>query len=92
MTRSISTKSKSQSSHRLIPRIPGKTNDQKKYSDRYESDLIGTFLDKKIKNEIVKKAEKVLQMNQQLKTIESKNLKRFFAGRETKTIPIISEY
>lgn len=88
----ISTRAKGHSSQKLIPSLPGKRKDEKRIGDKYESDIIGAFLDKKIQNEIVKKAEKVLQMNQQLKTIESKNLKRFFSSRDSKSIAIISEY
>lgn len=52
--------------------------------------MIGVFLDKKIKNEIVKKAEKVMNLNKNLKMIENKNIKRLFSVRDYKAINAIS--
>lgn len=54
--------------------------------------MIGVFLDKKIKNEIVKKAEKVMNLNKNLKMIENKNIKRLFSVKDYKAINAISEY
>lgn len=34
---------------------------------KVDSDMIGVFLDKKIKNEVIKKAEKVLNFNKNMK-------------------------
>ncbi len=59
-------------------------------NSKYNSDLIGVFLDKKIKNEIVKKAERVLNQNKNLKLIENKHLKRLFSVKECKNIKAIS--
>jgi hypothetical protein len=52
--------------------------------------MIGVFLDKKIKSEIVKKAERVLSINRNVKITENKNLKRLFAAT-TRNINAISE-
>ena len=53
--------------------------------------MIGVFLDKKIKNQIVKKAEKVSSLNKNLKLIEHKNIKRLFSVKDYKAINAISE-
>jgi hypothetical protein len=54
--------------------------------------MIGVFLDKKIKNEILKKAERVLHINRNVKITENKNLKRLFAPCTTRPVNAISEF
>lgn len=53
--------------------------------------MIGVFLDKKIKNEIIKKAERVLSINKNVKLTENKNLKRLFAPSAPRNLNAISE-
>lgn len=52
--------------------------------------MIGVFLDKKIKNEIIKKAERVLSINKNVKLTENKNLKRLFAPSLPRNLNAIS--
>lgn len=59
-------------------------------TQRLDSDMIGVFLDKKIKNEIVKKAEKVMSINKNLKSIENRNIKRLFAGKDSRGVNALS--
>ena len=48
-------------------------------------------MDKKIKNEIVKKAEKVVSMNKNTKLTENKNIKRLFSSKECKAISAMND-
>lgn len=50
-----------------MPKLQVKVHDSHSASGRYNSDLIGFYLDKKIKNEIVKKAEKVMSINKNIR-------------------------
>ena len=53
--------------------------------------MIGFYLDKKLKNEVVRKAEKVLNINRNTKLVENRSIKRIFASRDCKGITALSE-
>ena len=74
-----------------MPKLQARQNEFQNGTERYNADMIGVFLDKKIKNEIVKKAEKVMSMNKNSKVMENRNLKRLFAHREVRGTNAMSE-
>lgn len=79
--RSFSKREEYEAPNKFIPRMLSKPPTLIGGGYKVDSDMIGVFLDKKMKNDIMKKAEKVLNQNKNMKSLESKNIKRLFAGK-----------
>ena len=82
-TRSLSRSAKDKQTNKFVPKLSIRVNEGRS-GERHNPDLIGFYLDKKIKNEIVKKADRVVNMNKNARLTDNRNIKRLFTSKDCK--------